>query len=61
MSFNTEAKQKSTSIRAVVTRADGRKEDLGLISYRHSNPIIHFVVNAYIYLKERLNGRARSK
>lgn len=27
------------TIRAVVTRADGRVEDLGVIAYHHRNPI----------------------
>lgn len=29
----------SASITAVVTRADGRVEDLGIISYWHRNPL----------------------
>lgn len=31
--------QSSCSVHAVVTRADGRKEDLGLISYTSRNPL----------------------
>jgi hypothetical protein len=37
------------AIRAVVTRADGTVEDMGLISYYHKNPI------------KRLLGRMRVK
>lgn len=54
-------KARSTAIRAVVTRADGRIIDLGLISYRHRNPFIHYAVNAYIALKDLFNDRSRSK
>jgi len=34
----TNAKAREASISAVVTRADGRVEDLGVISYYHRNP-----------------------
>ena len=30
---------RQTSIRAVITRADGTVEDLGMISYWHKNPL----------------------
>lgn len=43
---------KSASIHAVVTRADGSVEDLGLISFYHKNPLINFAVNKYIKLKD---------
>lgn len=52
---------KSSAVHAVVTRADGSIEDLGLISYWHRNPGINWVVNAYIFLKDKINGRSRSK
>ena len=41
----------TTRISAVVTRADGTVEDLGLISFSHPNPIIHWAVNSYIKIK----------
>lgn len=41
----------STAISAVVTRADGTVEDLGLISFSSPNPIIHWAVNLYIKTK----------
>lgn len=31
------------TIRAVITRADGRVEDLGVISYWHKNPLRRLV------------------
>lgn len=52
---------KQTSIHAVVTRKDGTVENLGLISYWHRNPIINWVVNAYIRLKDFINDRSRPK
>lgn len=55
------ARAKYTAIRAVVTRADGRVEDLGLISFRHRNLFIHVAVNAYIRIRDFLNGRSRPK
>lgn len=45
---------KSQSVYAVVTRADGRVENKGLVAFYHKNPVIHFVVNAWIKLKEYL-------
>lgn len=45
---------KCTSISAVVTRANGKVEPLGVISFRHRNPFIHYPVNFYIWIKERL-------
>lgn len=33
---------KSITVEAVVTRADGTVEDLGVISYWHKNPLIRF-------------------
>jgi hypothetical protein len=47
------ARAKSSSISAVVTRADGRVEDLGIIAYWHRNPFIRWAVNFYIWIKER--------
>jgi len=52
-------KAKSTAIRAVVYRANGRVENLGLISFKHRNPVIHWTVNAYIRLKDFINDRSR--
>jgi hypothetical protein len=38
--LKTNAKCKSASIEAVITRADGTVEKLGVISYYHSNPLM---------------------
>lgn len=54
-------KAKSTAVRAVVTRANGDVENLGLISYRNRNLVLHYAVNGYIKLKEFFNDRSRSK
>lgn len=35
----TRAKVKEASVSLVVTRADGRVEDLGVVSYYHRNPL----------------------
>lgn len=47
-------KAKSASISAVVTRANGRVERLGMIAFYHRNPILNWVGNFYINLKERI-------
>lgn len=52
---------KSTAISAVVIRADGRRVNLGLISFKHRNPIIHWAVNLYISVKDYFNDHSRSK
>lgn len=52
---------KSSSISAVVTRADGSIENLGVIAYWHKNPLKRWAVNCYIKIKERFNGRSRPK
>lgn len=56
------AEPRVASLRAVVTRADGSVEDLGLIAFHHRNPIIRRVVNAWIALRRSFYyGRSRSK
>lgn len=47
-------KAKHSRISAVVTRADGRVERLGVIAFYHRNPIINWVGNLYIRIKERI-------
>ena len=37
--INTRIEVKEQSVSAVVTRADGTVEDLGLIAYYHRNPL----------------------
>lgn len=39
---------KRVSLRAVVTRADGTVEDLGVVSYWHKNPLMR----AWFHFKE---------
>lgn len=44
-------KSKSIGISAVITRADGTVEDLGLISYRHKNPLISIPMRIWVYFR----------
>lgn len=53
MAIMTNSNARSATFRAVVTRADGTVEDLGLIAYWHKNPLIRWVVNVWIRTKER--------
>lgn len=55
------ANVREASITAVVTRADGRVETLGVISYWHRNPLKRFAVNAMRKLKEIRNDRTRAE
>ena len=40
---NTKTGLRQMSVTAVVTRADGRVEDLGTIAYWHANPFRRFL------------------
>lgn len=51
------AKPKDSSIRAVITRADGTVEDLGLIAYYHRNPVLNAAGNAWVKLRARLRNK----
>lgn len=55
----TRSKAKSSSISAVITRADGTIENLGLISYWHKSPLMRLPVNLCIWIKEKWHGRSR--
>ncbi len=52
--FFAETKPREATLHAVITRANGTVEDLGLISYYHRNPVIKAVMNAMIGIKRRL-------
>lgn len=41
------------TVRAVITRADGRVEDLGVISYWHRNPVRRLVGRLLMAFRER--------
>lgn len=45
------AKAQRASVHAVVTRANGTVEDLGMIAYYHRNPLLSWAVNAFISVK----------
>lgn len=49
------ANARHAELHAVITRADGTVEDLGMISYYHRNPIRRWIVNAAIFLKRKFN------
>ncbi len=42
---------KKSDLRAVITRANGTVEDLGVIAYWHRNPIIRWSWAAHSWLK----------
>lgn len=48
---------KEQRIEATITRADGRVERLGVISYTSRNPLKHLAVNAWIWCKARWRAR----
>lgn len=50
----TKGQAKSATIHAVVTRANGAVEDLGLVSYWHKNPMKRWFFNCCIWIKERI-------
>lgn len=47
-------KVRSGRVYAVVHRADGAVEKLGLISFSHQNALINWTVNCYIKVKRGL-------
>lgn len=61
MLIAAKANAKSASIHAVVTRANGKVENLGMISYWNKNPVLNWAGNSYIKVKEFINGRSRPK
>lgn len=46
------SRTKEATVHAVVTRADGTVEDLGLISYYHKNPFIRAYYNTRIKIRD---------
>jgi hypothetical protein len=51
MNVNTNSNVKESSFHAVITRADGTIEDLGVISYYHKNPLKRWIWNIKKYFK----------
>ena len=49
----------STSIEAVVYRADGRVEKLGIISYYHRNPLKRLAMKVSIFCRINVYWRIR--
>lgn len=56
MAFQTHAKARNASLRAVVTRADGTVHDLGLISYHHRFAPLRWIVNLFIKAKRKIRN-----
>lgn len=52
MSVMAFPKIKTMSVYAEVIRADGSKENRGIVSYRSQNLFKHYSVNLYIKLKD---------
>ncbi len=49
--------QKKETLEAVITRADGRRINLGLISFYHEgHPIETWLMGKYINIKRKLKG-----
>jgi hypothetical protein len=48
----SKAKVRESSVSAVVTRANGRVENFGVVSYYSRNPLKRWAVNAWIKMKE---------
>lgn len=48
---NANVKIKMQTVEAVIIRADGRREELGFISFYHENPLIHYPMQLWIKLK----------
>lgn len=62
MGFNNVlAGTKETELTAVITKADGRKIDLGAIAYHHRNPLINAYRNALIAIKAWHRNRTERK
>jgi hypothetical protein len=49
-------KPRSATVEAVITRADGTVEKLGVIAYHHRNPVRSFFVNLWISIRRRFTG-----
>lgn len=48
---------KEAKIRAVVIRADGRVEDLGVVSYWHANPVKRAIGKAIVAFNRLRKGK----
>lgn len=55
-SIVTRAEARQSSLTAVITRADGRVEDLGMIAYHHWLAPWSWLVNAWITARRRITG-----
>ena len=52
--ISVRAPARKASLHAVVTRADGRVENLGVISYYHRFAPLRWIVNLYINVKRKV-------
>jgi len=46
----------SATVEAVVIRADGTREDLGVVAYYHQNPLKQWLYNLRRWLGQRVQG-----
>jgi hypothetical protein len=57
----TRAKAREASIEATITRADGRVEHLGVVSYWHRNPFKRWWWHARRWLQGVQHGKAAKR
>lgn len=55
--ISTQGKVKEQSIYAVLTKADGTVIDYGMVSYFHSNSVICFLGNAWIWIRRTVTRK----
>jgi hypothetical protein len=55
-SFISRVKPKKVTVSAVVTRADGRVENLGVIAYHHRNPFFQWCWDTAQWFKGRVKA-----
>jgi len=58
--INIQREVKESSVSAILIRADGTREDLGVIAYYHRNPLKLLWWNVKKKIKEKLNGKSSS-
>jgi len=49
-------KTRYASISAEVVRKDGTRRNIGVVSFTHANPLIHYPMQAWIRVKRRWMG-----
>lgn len=57
----TGAKARKSTVEAVIIRADGTRENLGIIAYYHRNPLMRLIWKIKQAIKGIIHGRKSSK